>query len=386
MLLSLLVISAGVFGILSVLGLLNGLQDKALESILEVSSYHMQLSFPESKEPEGVEEFLLNQPSVSVVVPLYEGETLVEHNSGEYSPLMVRALPEDITTIDPAFAEGVGLLEDTLPRGGVAVGISLAYQLGVSIGDTVTLLSLGGSGSLLRPAVYTPEVYEILYAENNSINNFYMLIPEADKDQIFPQGFPVTYGIKTNNYRRLGELKKTIQATYPESNLLLWSDINQDFVAALELEKNLIIILLSLLVLFTGITVRHSINRVLREKQREIAMLKALGIHRRELSAIILSMSSVVGCVGTLLGVVTAYIFLLNANTIIPWISQTMLRGAALLGVQVPLPYFYEIGYRLSLWEFLFVVLFSLSITLYSGWKGSRYIIQYSPMEVLKHE
>ncbi len=385
MVLSLLVTSAGVFGILSVLGLLNGMQDRAVENILEVSSYHMQITFP-TEEPTGVYDFLSNHTDITTVIPYYQEETLVETASGEYTPVMVRALPEDIATRDVRFAQHVGLYPKALASGTALVGTSLAYQLGVGHGDVLTMLSLGGKGSLLRPAVYTPRVTGFLYASDSTMNSLYVIISKEDYLEVLPEETPLIYGIKTTNYRQVSKLKKELQQQYPQADIATWSTLNQDFVSALELEKNLIVLLLALMICFAGISVKHSVNRLLRGKRKELAMLKALGTGGKQIRTIVLAMGAILGTIGVLIGCLCAYLFLENTNALIATVLQGISWITTQLGVGYRAPYFFHMTYRLSATELLFTIAFTISMVLYAAWKGSRDMIQYSPMEVLKHE
>ncbi len=386
MLLSIIVVGASVFGIISVLGLLNGLQDQAIKNILQVSSYHLQVSFSPENLPSNFSDSLLEYPEVTTVVPYYEEETLVLTESGEYIPVIVRALPSDISTVDPIFAKEIGFTKGTLPSGGALVGVNLAYVAGVNWGYPIQLLSLGGGGSVLRPAMYQPRIDGIIYSKDSGLNSSYIIIPLEDRGAVFPETSHPRFGVKTVNHKEANSIKDKILAEYPGATIFTWKELNKDFVAALELEKMVLTILLGLLVLFAGISVKHSVNRLLRGKRKELAMLKATGVNREQIQGITLGMGAILGVLGVILGVTLGYLFLVYSNEIISGILQLVQSIVLFLGGYFSPPVLYTMTYRISAREISTIITVTMIIVLYSTWRGSIDLVKNSPLEVIKYE
>ncbi len=386
MLLSIIVVSASVFGILSVLGLLNGLQDQAIKNILNVSSYHVEVSFPYQKEPEDFEQDLLSYKEITTVVPYYQEETLVLTDSGEYLPVLMRAVPSNIDSYDPIFAREISYRDGTLSSGGALVGINLAYSTGINWGNQLQILSLGGKGSVLRPAMYAPSVSGIMLSSDSGMNSNYVLIPIEDRFEVFPEQSTPHFGIRLENYKDASRIQTVIQEKYPDATVYTWKELHRDFVAALELEKTVLSLLLGLLILFAGISVKHSVNRLLRGKRMELAMLKATGVDRKQITEITLGMGGVLGVTGVILGLVMGYLFLIYSNEIIAGILLLITRISGVFGGSFIPQAFYTIQYRISLVEVSSITLITLFIVLYSSWRGSRDIVKNSPLEVIKYE
>ncbi len=386
MLLSIIVVGASVFGIISVLGLLNGLQDQAIKNILQVSSYHLQVSFSPEHVPSQFTDEILDYPEVTTVVPYYEEETLVLTENGDYIPVMVRALPSNIRSIDPIFAREIGFFQDTLLPGGALVGVHLASTAGVNWGYPIQLLALGGGGSVLRPAMYQPRIDGIIYSKDSGMNSRYIIIPLEDRSAVLPENSNPRFGIKTTNHKEADSIKNTIIENYPDATVFTWKELHQDFVAALELEKMVLTILLGLLVLFAGISVKHSVNRLLRGKRKELAMLKATGANREQLQGITLGMGGILGVLGVLFGVLSGYLFLLYSNEIISGILKIIQSVVLFFGGYFSPPILYTMSYRISPFEITTIILTTMFIVLYSTWRGSIDIVKNSPLEVIKYE
>ncbi len=386
MFLSIIVVGASVFGIISVLGLLNGLQDQAIKNILQVSSYHLQVSFSSENLPSNFADDLLAYPEITTVVPYYEEETLVLTESGEYIPVIVRALPSDISTVDPIFAREIGFAQETLPSGGALVGVNLAYIAGVNWGYPIQLLSLGGGGSVLKPAMYQPRVDGVIYSKDSRMNSGYIIIPLEDRSLVFPETSNPRFGIKTTNHKEANSIKDKILAEYPGATVFTWKELHKDFVAALELEKMVLSILLGLLILFAGISVKHSVNRLLRGKRKELAMLKATGVKREQLQGITIGMGVILGVLGVLLGVILGYLFLIYSNEIIAGILRFIQSIVLFFGGYFSPPVLYKMSYRISPLEITTIITITMIIVLYSTWRGSIDIVKNSPLEVIKYE
>ena len=150
-------VTVGVATLTAVLGVMNGFQLGFIESILEISSYHLQLELPGGgRLDEQALERLRGLPGVLAVVPFSEHQLLAE---GRLEPrgCLLRGLPAGVADLDAGFAQRLSLEEGALNLDGpaqVVLGAELARYLGVGVGDAVGLLSLG--------AGWTPSATRIL--------------------------------------------------------------------------------------------------------------------------------------------------------------------------------------------------------------------------------
>ena len=174
---------------------------------------------------------------------------------------------------------------------------------------------------------------------------------------------------------------KQIQSLDPEAEILTWQEYNKAIYSALMLEKTLMYVFLAFMFLIICVNLKNSTKRLLVNKQREGAMLRALGCSRRRVNLIFLMQGMIVCLCGEILGIVAGKIVIANLSGILSLVDKAvrLLTGRATVLMQVPL------NAAVGNWEIAVVCLFVFAISLLFTSIGCRRIHRKEIMEVILH-
>jgi lipoprotein-releasing system permease protein len=388
--LAVLGVAVGVMTLTAVLGVMNGFQLGFIESILEVSSYHLQLEPAGGQAlPAATLERLRGVRGVRAVVPFTEEQALVEGRFTSPRGCLLRGLPPAVAEVDAGFAAHVRLVEGEWDLSGpasIVLGVELARYLGVGTGDAITVLGLdGGSFQELaasRRTYLVRGLFKSGYYEYDLGWAFVGLDPAQ----------ALSYGIKIRNRFRDQEALEAVRGELPGSGHRLgsWRDFNRAFFSALRVEKLAMMLLLGLIFVVVGFNIYHSLRRAVHERFEEIGVLKALGASDASLRSVFLAQGLLIGLLGGALGLALGLLAAANINGIFRAVEAVVnLAAAATERFALFSPtYFYlsEIPSRVLLPEAFLVVLFALGSCSLAAAFAAAAVREVKPMEVLHHE
>ena len=386
-------VTVGVATLTAVLGVMNGFQLGFIESILEISSYHLQLEMPGGgRLEEQALERLRRLPGVRAVVPFSEQQLLAE---GRLDPrgCLLRGLPAGVSSLDDGFTARLALTDGTLDLDGpaqVVLGAELARYLGVGVGDAVGLLALGEGLAPERRTYLVTGLFRSGYYEFDLGWAFARLGAED----------PVRYGIKIRNrFRDREAVQEVRQALGPGGyRLESWREFNRAFFGALRMEKLTMMVLIGLIFVVVGFNIYHGLRRAVRERFEEIGVLKALGATDGAVRRIFLAEGLAIGLAGSALGLALGLLASSNVNGLfraVEWLvnaaGSLIARLAAPIGERFSLfspAYFYlsEVPSRVLFPEAFLVVLFALGSCAAAAGFAARATRNVRPMEVLRFE
>jgi lipoprotein-releasing system permease protein len=374
---SMLGIAIGVTALITVLSVMNGFERELRTRILGMAS-HATISAGQA----------LDHPEISGVAPYIEGEGMVRVG-GELSGTLLRGiLPDE----EPAVSEigthlKAGTLQDLAPGAyNLVMGYELARSLGVGVGDKVDLMipqaSVTPAGVLPRFRRFT--VSGVFQVGMYEFDRGMVFIHLADAQALLRMGDSVT-GVRLKLHdlfqapRVSRELAETMSGVYYVSD---WTRSHANFFRAVRTEKMVMFIILSLIVGVAAFNIVSTLVMVVQDKQSDIAILRTLGASPRSVMAIFMVQGSVIGIIGTLLGVAGGVALALNVERIVPLLE--MLMGQPFLSPDVY--YISDLPSELKRGDVLRISLLSLALgllsTLYPAWRASR----VQPAEALRYE
>ncbi len=386
-------VTVGVATLTAVLGVMNGFQLGFIDSILEISSYHLQLELPRgARLGEQELERLRRLPGVRAVVPFSEYQLLAEGRLGPRGCLL-RGLPAEVSALDSGFAERLSVEEGSLDLSGpaqVVLGAELARYLGVGVGDAVGLLALGGGLEPERRTYLVSGLFRSGYYEFDLGWAFARLGPQDE----------VRYGLKIRNRFRDREVAQEIRRALGPGDYRLesWREFNRSFFGALRMEKLAMMVLIGLIFVVVGFNIYHGLRRAVRERFEEIGVLKALGASDGAVRSVFLAEGLVIGLVGSALGLALGLLASSNVNWLfraVEWLVNAVgtlaARLAAPIGERFSLfspAYFYlsEVPSRVLFPEAFLVVLFAMGSCAAAAGFASQAARNVRPMEVLRFE
>jgi lipoprotein-releasing system permease protein len=420
--LAILGIATGVLALTVILAVMNGFQLGFIESILEISSYHVRVeSFPAGAAGEALREKLRALPVSLAAVPFREIQGIARGRQRGLHGTVARGLPPDALEQDPGlagklvFEAGSFNLED---RSSIVVGAELARRLDAAVGDWITLVSVSANlGDL-----FAGEAGEEAAADNSQFqvkgifrSGFYeydlgwAFINLERSGEISGAAGELFLGIKLKNrwQDRLGmEQTRSILAADGQGDLRVssWRDYNRAFFGALRTEKLFMFVLVGLIFIVVSLNIFQAQRRAVLERREEIGLLRAVGATGMAVRLIFVWDGFIIGMAGASLGMSLG---ILIARNIGPFFS--LLEGAVnffitILNIVVSLfsgtdaasggfaifsPtvfYIKEIPSRLIPREALIVFLFGFLSALAAAWFASGKASRTKPAEALRYE
>ena len=200
---------------------------------------------------------------------------------------------------------------------GMALGKELAMRLGVTVGDSVNVVSPVGSGASLNTMLMTPKIRAFkvsaifqsgMYEYDSSLA--YMSLAEAQKFFNLT-GASTGIEVKVDDIFQAAEISQTIEQSLGVAYWARdWMQLNRNLFAALKLEKTMMFLLLILIITVASFNIVSTLTMIVTEKQREIAILKAMGATRKAIMRIFMLNGLIIGVAGTAIGIPLGYTFL----------------------------------------------------------------------------
>ncbi|MEP9366928.1 lipoprotein-releasing ABC transporter permease subunit [Xanthobacter sp. VNH20] len=385
---SFLGIVLGVATLIIVMAVMNGFRQELLGKILGLNG-HLLVQPLETPLTDyiAVADRIAKLNGVRLAVPLVEGQALA---SSPYnaSGVLARGLSEKDLRGLPSIANNIrqGSLEGFDQGQGVAIGKRLADQLALRAGDNITLVAPRGAvtpmGTSPRIKVYKiAAVFEIGMSEYDSAFLF-MPLPEAQA--YFNRANDVNaIEVYIDNPDDVAILKPAIQAAAERPVYLVdWRQRNATFFNALQVERNVMFLILTLIVLVAALNIVSGLIMLVKDKGRDIAVLRTMGATQGAVMRVFLITGASIGVVGTLVGLAIGVLVCLNIEEIrrfISYLTSTELFSPELYYLS-RLPAQMNVGETTSV--VVMALVLSLLATLYPSWRAAR----LDPVEALRYE
>lgn len=388
-LISIVGMALGITVLISVMSVMNGFQREIRERILSVVS-HVQIIGADSRLADWrrVAEEAKKHPQVVAAAPFISEQALLSFEQSVKGTAVRGILPDyENQVVDVGRHMKSGQLSSLRPgEFGIVLGVDLARALGVMVGEKVLLIAPQGQ---VTPAGILPRLKQFTVVGIFEVGHYeydagLALIHLEDAQKLYRMDHQVS-GVRL----RLKDLYQAPQVARNLAHMLTvdasvidWTRINANFYRAVQIEKRMMFFVVILIVAVAAFNIVSTLVMAVTEKQSEIAILRTLGAPPGSIMKIFIVQGTLIGVIGTLLGLAGGIALALNIDVVVPFIEQ--LFGVKFLAKDV-----YYISELPSEVEFMdvtviAVVSFALCLlaTLYPSWRASR----VNPAEALRYE
>jgi lipoprotein-releasing system permease protein len=318
---SLVGIALGVAALIVVMSVMNGMRGELVGRMIGVNG-HLVVEGPAGRL-DGYDELVrkLRQiPGVVSATPVVEGQVMATY-AGQAMAALVRGVPPEELAVRPVV--GPSLTRQAiagLAEGELIVGERLAERLGLGIGDPLTLISPRIDRSAGVPVV--PRARTVAVAGMSRVGMFewdsrliYMSLGEAQA--YFAMGDAVTrIDVMVQDVERIETVRNMIAPLAPGAKVEDWRQVNKAIASALEVERDVTFVLLTLIVVVAAFNVIASLSMLVKDKASDIAILRTMGASRGSVLRIFLLAGGTIGVTGTLAGLVLGLGLATNVDTI----------------------------------------------------------------------
>jgi lipoprotein-releasing system permease protein len=385
---SFLGIMLGVATLIIVMAVMNGFRKELLDKILGLNGHLLvqPLESPLTDWKE-VAARISALDGIRLAAPIVEGQALASSPFNAAGVLVRGIRANDLNNLT-SIAKNIkqGTIEGFDEGQGVAIGRRLADQLSLHAGDTVTLVAPRGA---VTPMGTTPRikpykvtaVFEIGMSEYDAA---FVFMPLAEAQAYFNRAGDVTaVEIYTTNPDKIDAFRKSVtEAAGRPIFMVDWRQRNSTFFNALQVERNVMFLILTLIVLVAALNIVSGLIMLVKDKGSDIAILRTMGASQGAIMRVFLITGAAIGVVGTIVGFLVGLLICLNIESIrqfLSWITNTELFSPELYFLS-KLPAEIDVG------ETAAVVIMALTLsflaTLYPSWRAAR----LDPVDALRYE
>lgn len=390
---SILGISIGVMALIVVMSVMNGFHFELKKRILDATS-HIEITggLDDQDEINQLTNKIIDLKHVKAVSPYVSGEGLLSSGSINRGVL--------VKGIDPQHENNVNQLLNKVVKGSkkfsnksfeIIIGVDLARLLNVDIGDDVSLLipKLNFSPIGNYPTIKKFNIVGIFDAGIYEFDSSLALIDYQDAQKIFFKNQQTKFSamqIQLTDSNETLNVETNIKTILMDLNINSfisnWTNKNKNFFSAIQMEKRVMAIILTLIIAVAAFNLVASLAMSVQDRKKDIAILMTIGFSKFQIIRIFIFQGFIIGFIGSLLGLALGVLIASNINIIVPFIES--LFNIQFLSKDIY--YINELPSIIIPMDILFVILISIALSLIATIYPSQMAAKLNPGEILKNE
>ena len=378
-------IALGVAILIIVMSVMNGFRAELVEKILGFSPHITIKPYDQKIELNKINELEKHEEIINKSVRSYSGEAVI-FSKNNTKGIIVRGYSKNDL-------EQMSLLKDSIIDGSlndfesnsVSIGKDLAIASDIIVGDKIQILS---TASIETPFgnLPTQSDYMVTSVFSSGLSDFDGNVIFMPIDEVLPLfGVPeeeIRVEIFLKSPEKIELIKEDIQNLFSEHYVYSWADLNKSFFAALKVERNVMFIILTLIIVVAAFNIISGLTILVKNKTKDIALLRTIGVSRKSIVKIFFLTGFLIGFFATLSGVIFGVLFSFYVEEIRELI--TFLFNIQLFPEEI---YFLsKMPSEINIISILIISGFSLTITIFASLFPSLAAAKLDPVRALKYE
>jgi len=385
---SFLGIMLGVATLIIVMAVMNGFRKELLDKILGLNGHLLvqPLETPLT-DWDAVAQRISAVGGIRLAAPIVEGQALASSPFNSAGVLVRGIRSADLVKLG-SVANNLkqGTLEGFDGGQGLAIGRRLSDQLSVRAGDNITLVAPRGAVTPMgtTPRIKTYKVAAVFEIGMSEYDGAIVFMPLPEAQLYFNRSGDVTaIEVYTTNPDRIESFRRLVtDAANRPIFMIDWRQRNATFFNALQVERNVMFLILTLIILVAALNIISGLIMLVKDKGGDIAIMRTMGATQGSVMRIFLITGASIGVVGTIAGFLLGLVICQNVESIrqfLSWMTRTELFSPELYFLS-RLPAEMDVGETTAV--VVMALTLSLLATLYPSWRAAR----LDPVEALRYE
>ena len=385
-------IMLAVMALIVIMSVMAGFRSTLLNALLGGQGHvFVQVQGYPADQMDALSDEIIELPGIRTSSPIIEQQVLATSDYARTGAI-VRGVPEDYLDKVPyldgglAQAKAAGFGEGRNGGDVVLIGAFLAHDLGIGVGDTITLIApegvSGPFGVTPRKKAYT--VGDTFTTGSVELDKLYVLMPMQQAQLFFNkkgeyQLLDVRIDEPMKTEQAMGQIRNAIG---PQYGLLDWKQQRASYFNALNVERGMMRVIMLILITITALNIITGVVMLVKNKTRDIAILRTIGATRGAIMRVFVMIGAILGLTGALIGLTFGVLIVINIDAVESFLSIVLGReifAADVYGLD-GLPA--ELDWGEALFTTLWAMSMSILVTLWPAWNAAR----LDPVEALRFE
>ena len=318
-------ISLGVAVLIIVMSVMNGFRTELINKIVGFNPHVTVKPYEKGINLDKLNDKNLNLISKNLIFS-NSGEAIIFHKDYTKGLVLRGYSKNNFAKLDLVNNDNLAGNSKQLVKNYISIGRELSFNLNLQLGDRISIMSSSGIetiiGSLPKQEIFTiNSIYDsgladfesnIAFINLQTLESFFDLQKEDRNLEIY-----------LNNPTNIETLKVQIQKIFDNEFVYTWSDMNRSLFSALKVERNVMFIILSLIIIVAAFNIISGLTILVKNKTRDIAILKSIGVLNQSITKIFFLIGVIIGTTATLFGIFLGVMFSLYIENLREFLSNT---------------------------------------------------------------